>query len=179
MSTYTEQDCLNKISEIDASRDECIRVLNEKNLEVPDNTKLEDLPGYIHNIVEGKFTTLNTLVTTKLAYGEEIVFTCPDNYDGYTEASIKFSISDERVILYSSQNLTDSRNYYIISGSSKHNKVSIHAGNNYFPANTAKIVLFSVTSLSDYLCRVTNKPFKRTVNQTYDGKYENTFTITN
>lgn len=177
MSTYTEQDCLNKISEIDASRDECIRVLNEKNLEVPDNTKLEDLPGYIHNIVKGKFTTLST--TTKLAYGEEKVFTCPDNYDGYTEASIKFSISDERVILWSSQNLTDSRNYYTISGSSKHIDTSIHAGDNYFPANTAKIVLFSVTSLSDRLCKVTNRTFKRTVNQTYDGKYENTFTITN
>ena len=177
MSTYTEQDCLNKISEIDASRDECIRVLNEKNLEVPDNTKLEDLPGYIHNIVKGNFTTFST--NTKFTYGEEKVFTCPDNYDGYTEAKIYFSISDENVILWSSQNLTNSRNYYTISGSSKHIDTSIHAGNNYFPANTAKIVLFSVTSLSDRLCKVTNRTFKRTVNQTYDGKYENTFTITN
>ena len=177
MSTYTEQDCLNKITEIDASRDECIRVLNEKNLEVPDNTKLADLPDYIHNIVEGNFTTLTT--TAKFTYGEERAFTCPDNYDGYTTATITFSISDERVILYSSQNLTDSRNYYTISGSSKHIDTSIHAGNNYFPANTAKIVLFSVTSLSDYLCKVTNRTFRRTVNQTYDGKYENTFTITN
>lgn len=177
MSTYTEQDCLNKIAEIDASRDECIRVLNEKNLEVPDNTKLEDLPGYIHNIVEGNFTTFST--NTKFTYGEEKEFTCPDNYDGYTEAKITFSISDERVILWSSQNITNSRNYYIISGSSKHNEVSIQAGNNYFPANTTKIVLFSVVSLSDYYCKVTNRTFKRTVNQTYDGKYENTFTITN
>ena len=86
MSTYTEQDCLNKITEIDASRDECIRVLNEKNLEVPDNTKLADLPDYIHNIVEGNFTTLTT--TAKFTYGEEKAFTCPDNSDGYTTATI-------------------------------------------------------------------------------------------
>ena len=177
MSTYTEQDCLNKITEIDVSRDECIRVLNEKNLEVPDNTKLADLPDYIHNIVEGNFTTLTT--TAKFTYGEERAFTCPDNYDGYTTATITFSISDERVIFWSRGTYTDSRNYYLTSDSGRRNHISISAGNNYFPANTTEIVIYTTISLTDYYCKPTNRTYRHTSQGAYDGKIENHFIITN
>ena len=93
MGQYTREDVDQKITDLNTSKEGILKILSDKGVEIHDNSKLEEIPGYIDKLYKGQGIAEQVVVEVPYNYeGGTITVNTPSGYIGFVNCLVKIVI---------------------------------------------------------------------------------------